>query len=74
MRMSTALRLFDTPYLIAFSTIGCRSRAGSRAFSSVFRHVDLDMEAVRETGFLDVEIKALKVDLLSQGHVGPRIE
>src|SRR5436189_301818 len=34
MRMTTAFRLLDTPYLIAFSTIGWRMRAGRRACSS----------------------------------------
>src|SRR5207253_9994553 len=40
----------------------------------VLGHVDLDMKAVGETRFLDVEIKTLEVDLLGQGDVCAWVE
>ncbi len=72
--MTTALRLFDTPYLIAFSTIGCSSSGGKARLLELRRNVDLDRQAVGEARHLDVEIEPLEVDLLGQADVGARIQ
>ena len=69
---STVSRLFDTPYLIAFSTIGWRISAGRRACSSSSGMSISTFSRSRKARLLDVEIEPLQVDLLGQADVGAR--